>query len=324
MGARMASEWFAHRSIKTTECPRHGAYLFPRSQWIKNLAAYATFRGHLPGFLVLTGPIGPCYDGLRDARERWWGAVDADTSSVTPRDSKETTRRRMLTLMGAGGAAALATLVSSKDAQAGHDGTNVMHLAEVNSAPGGGRTDLKANTNDFALSIDNTDTGETSGGLYVTGQGGKPVIEADVLGGGEGVGVAVQGVSGGGETFGEGPATGVEGISGSGQGVHGHSESGEGGFFSTNSGFALATDGKSRFSTAGTAVLPAGANSVFVANSDVTADSHISVTLTDDPGQRTIRWVERDPGTGFTLHMTSAPPPHRRLTGFTYLIVEPE
>ncbi len=50
---------------------------------------------------------------------------------------------------------------------------------------------------------------------------------------------------------------------------------------------------------------------------------HITVILTGYPGPRQLHWVERNPGTGFTVHLTSAPPPQRPETNFTYLIVEP-
>ncbi len=85
-------------------------------------------------------------------------------------------------------------------------------------------------------------------------------------------------------------------------------------------GVALAVVGKAIFTTAGAEVVPAKADAVAVPNSAVTADSHITVTLTDDPGRASVAWVERDPGTGFTVHMSSRP---RSAVPFTYLIVEP-
>jgi hypothetical protein len=68
----------------------------------------------------------------------------------------------------------------------------------------------------------------------------------------------------------------------------------------------------------------------------VTANSHITVTLTGNPGTPdssqanpnarpptvpiAVQWAERDAGTGFTLHLTS---PTVNAVNFTYLIAEP-
>ena len=88
-------------------------------------------------------------------------------------------------------------------------------------------------------------------------------------------------------------------------------------------GLALEVIGKARFSTAGAGMLPQGQVSVFVAQSAVTDSSHITVTPTGDPGNRQVRWVDRDPGVGFTVHFSSSPPSQRPETPFTYLVVEP-
>ncbi len=157
-----------------------------------------------------------------------------------------------------------------------------------------------------------------------------------------------------------GAGLGVSGMSGSGDGVGGGSESGAGGTFSSQSGIgvigrsesntgvagvspgenpgvwaesatgegpwepdgglALAVVGKARFSTAGVEVVPAKVNAVAVSNSAVTAVSHITVTFTGDPGRASVVWVERQPGIGFTVHLSGRP---RSAVPFTYLIVEP-
>jgi hypothetical protein len=57
-----------------------------------------------------------------------------------------------------------------------------------------------------------------------------------------------------------------------------------------------------------------------VSNPAVTAESHITVTLTANPGTSTrIHWVARHAGS-FTVHLTQAV---SSATSFTYLIVEP-
>jgi hypothetical protein len=91
---------------------------------------------------------------------------------------------------------------------------------------------------------------------------------------------------------------------------------------------ALQVEGKAKFSTAAASTIPAGQDSASVSNSLVTAQSHVTVTLTGDPGQASsspgtkpvVVWVERRPGTGFVVHLSR---PVRFATPFTYLIVEP-
>lgn len=165
---------------------------------------------------------------------------------------------------------------------------------------------------EFALGVDNVLVGQGAGGMLAISRGGKPAIEGDALPNEFSPGVGVQGVSGSDQTFGDGPGIGVQGISGTGVGVEAISEN----------GLALNVAGKAAFSTAGAGTVPQGQNSVFVANSAVTADSHISVTLVGNPGNREVRWVARSPGSGFTVNVTPAPPNQRPATPFTYLIVE--
>jgi hypothetical protein len=126
------------------------------------------------------------------------------------------------------------------------------------------------------------------------------------------------GVSGVSET-----ATGVDGRSDSGIGLAGESTSGVGLHGASSTGLALDVLGKARFSTAGSASVAAGQNTAVVANPAATASSHISVTLVGDPGPRQLRWVQRSPGVGFTVHFVGGPPGQRPLVPFTYLIVEP-
>jgi hypothetical protein len=166
---------------------------------------------------------------------------------------------------------------------------------------------------DFSLGVDNENTGLSGGGIYAISRGGKPAVEGDAFESGFSPGVGVQGVSGGNETFGQGPGVGVQGISGTGIGVQAIS----------SDGMALDVVGKARFSTAGSASVAAGQNTAVVANSAATASSHVSVTLVGDPGPRQLRWVQRSPGVGFTVHFSGGPPGQRPQVPFTYLIVEP-
>lgn len=127
-----------------------------------------------------------------------------------------------------------------------------------------------------------------------------------------------------------GPGNGVSGISPNGNGVLGRAlAAGVGVKAEAGSAAAAAlhVEGRSKFSTAGPGTIPAGQDSAFVGNPFVTSSSHITVTLTADPGQASstpgtkpvVVWVERQPGTGFVVHLTR---PVRSPTPFTYLIVE--
>jgi hypothetical protein len=190
--------------------------------------------------------------------------VGADVSGESSRASEDTSRRGLLTVMGAGGVAALATLVSSKEAQAGHDTTNVFHLGEVNTNPSnptrlnaaageGAALEISGNPDGAGLIVNAgqsvfNGTGEAAT-LFVTA--GGPDVPAIVVGGGEtsggqieaqrgdlDEGVCITGVSGM-DPPGGGPGTGVQGLSGTGKGVHGQSDSGSGVFGVSNSGIGV-------------------------------------------------------------------------------------
>lgn len=110
------------------------------------------------------------------------------------------------------------------------------------------------------------------------------------------------------ENFGSRP--GVRGVSGSGPGVQALSLFGP----------ALDVLGAAPFATAGAGVIAAHQKEAAVANPAVTAQSHVTVTLTDDPGGGAVEWVERQAGVGFVVHLTRKV---KGETGFTYLVVEP-
>jgi len=150
------------------------------------------------------------------------------------------------------------------------------------------------------------------------------VTGTGVLGVNNGSGPGVKGTSGGTGVRGEG-GVGVSGTTSTGVGVLGEAGNGVGVYASSSDFIALYVQGPATFSTAGSGVIPAVQDSVFVANTAVTAQSHVSATLTGSPGTfntgtPVIVWVERQPGTGFVLHLSRRVGP---ATPFTYLIVEP-
>jgi hypothetical protein len=258
-----------------------------------------------------------------------------------------TSRRRALALLGAGGAAGLATLLSGGEARAGHDGSNVFHLGVDNSNPPGTSTSLSGSgptTLGGPATLELFGGLNVAGGSFLTSNAGHTlrILRGDpddsdsaliVSTAGEGPAVeaigALNGLSGvssneanadGGPT---GSGIGVGGGSGSGVGTQGISKTGFGVQAHSPDGFALLVQGTAALSTVGSAVVPRGDNSVFVSNPAVSADSHVSVTVASDPGERHVSWVERDPGSGFEVHMSEAPRRKRPETSLTYLIVDP-
>jgi hypothetical protein len=85
-------------------------------------------------------------------------------------------------------------------------------------------------------------------------------------------------------------------------------------------GTALDVRGKARFSTCGSGAVAVDADAATVPNPAATAASHITVTLTGDPGKAMVQWVERLAGVGFTVHLSDKA---KQSVPFTYLIVEP-
>ena len=83
----------------------------------------------------------------------------------------------------------------------------------------------------------------------------------------------------------------------------------------------LQVDGRSKFSTVGSGAVLAGTNSATILNTNVTAGSHISVTLTGDPGNTAaVVRVTRAAGVSFTVRLSGNVAVD---TPFTYFIVEP-
>jgi hypothetical protein len=175
-------------------------------------------------------------------------------------------------------------------------------------------------------------------GVHGTGVIGRVTLTGDgvvgLSGDQGGTGVTGRHTSGG---------PGVKGTSVSGIGVLGTvsnglaavegDNSGSGpGVKATNSGtgYALQVVGTVQFQgVAGSGIVSDGSDSATVSNGHVTANSVISVTLMGAPGTGhgkgphanvVLQWVERQPGSGFTVHLTDAAAAD---VPFTYLIVEP-
>jgi hypothetical protein len=130
---------------------------------------------------------------------------------------------------------------------------------------------------------------------------------------------------------------GVEGQSIQGVGVEGTSHHGVGVAAGSLDGIAfdgfapagiaaLRLGGKVRLSTVSHGTIPAGSDSVTVPHGHVTADSHISITFTSDPGNASVSWISRvaagplGVGGSFTVHLDRR---IRNDTTFTYSILEP-
>ena len=214
---------------------------------------------------------------------------------------------------------------------------------ETNQAGRAGVIGANASTSFSAVGVEGSVDGSGRGvlGTSATGRGVHGHSDGDgagvmgditsttgsgVLGVNNGSGPGVKGTSGGGQGVrGEG-AVGVSGSTTSGAGVMGEADDGIAVYaLASAPGIALWVQGQANFSTAGSGVIPASQDSAFVSNPAVTVQSHITVTLTGNPGAfisgvPVLHWVERQPGSGFVVHMTRRVGP---ATPFTYLIVEP-
>ncbi len=181
-----------------------------------------------------------------------------------------------------------------------------------------------------ALGVTNLATGDGAHGILATAFGtDKPAVYGEGRGGGAGV----SGVSSSTEGFADGTGDGVSGTTGSGiavrgetpngVGVRGHSNTHIGVWASADTGAAaLHVSGRAVFETAGSGVVPAGSNDATVAASFVGPNSQVIVTLTGNPGNRQLRWIELNPGVGFIVHLSPAPPNGRPATPFVYLVVD--
>jgi len=108
--------------------------------------------------------------------------MSSDSSAASSMSSRETNRRRLLAFLGAGGLGALATLFTRQEARAGHDGTNVMHIGEVNTAAAGRSTELRADVDQDAIHVRNFNAGPNSGALGARCDDGIGVIASSERG----------------------------------------------------------------------------------------------------------------------------------------------
>ncbi|HUH16245.1 MAG TPA: hypothetical protein VML35_10205 [Gaiellaceae bacterium] len=167
--------------------------------------------------------------------------------------------------------AAFATFFTRDAAQAGHDGTNVLHLGEANNAPAGsfaGTTILNANAESFALDIKNAE-----GGVSATSSGSQPAFQGHAIASGRAGVEGISHLSAAPEDFGMGHGTGVDGTSGTGVGVagrskagvgvQGSSDAGTGGHFESGSGQALSVFGRASVTAS---VAAADGDTLFVEN----------------------------------------------------------
>jgi hypothetical protein len=221
-----------------------------------------------------------------------------------------------------------------------------------NANVGNSKTSLTTNVEDPALFVENTGGGTNSAihVRYVNPQAGGPAIvaEGNVIGllaaaahkdgnaiigatsATSGTATGVQGVTEG--FFPQEPRVlcGVHGFANTGTGVRGDSQSGFGVSAASPQGIALKVEGKSAFATAGNGVIQAGMSHITVPEVHVTAQSHITVTLTGNPRSHSISclwcraaavdWIERLAGVGFVIHLSRK---FANKTPFSYLIVEP-
>ena len=210
---------------------------------------------------------------------------------------------------------------------------------------GSSKTSLTASVFDPVLFVENTGTG-TNSALFVKydnpSAGGPAIaVQANVSGlhtvipfkdgdsiigealATSGTATGVLGVTETSSIYSQNPRVlcGVHGFANTGTGVRGDSISGFGVSAASPNGIALRVEGKAAFATAGNGAIGGGLSHIAVPETHVTPESHITVTLTSDPGhEATVHWVERNPGVGFVIHFSKK---LAKKTSFSYLIIEP-
>jgi len=233
--------------------------------------------------------------------------------------SEQSTRRRILGLGAAALGGAGAMLLGQGQARASHLPTQVSAFSD-NFEP--------------AVDASNSDSGPAVGGTSQSGNGIEGNANSNIAAGVHGfnadIGYNAHGVKGvvapGSHGIGVGgQAVNGIGVSGTSQEYLGVSAGSLHGIafqaFAPGAQAAIRVFGHARFSTVGSSTVPDGADAVFVPFVFVTDRSHIMAALTSDPNSKAaIQWIERAPGSGFTVHLTMQA---RRATTFSYFIVQP-
>jgi hypothetical protein len=214
-----------------------------------------------------------------------------------------------------------------------------------NANTGTSKTSLTTNVGDDAVFVENTGigTGCAIYAKYVNPQAGGPAIVAEgnvaglsasakhvnadaIIGEAlatSGTATGVKGFTEGASIYSQDPRVlcGVHGFANTGTGVRGDSVSGFGVSAASQQGIALNVEGKATFATAGNGVVSAGLSDITVPETHATSASHITVTLTGNPGnQAAVEWIERTAGVGFKIHFSKK---LANNTSFSYFIVEP-
>jgi len=224
-------------------------------------------------------------------------------------------RRRVLGLAVASAGAVGAAMVGGTQARANHLSTQLNAFSDnwepaVNAINSDGGPAVAGKSGSGWGVVGDTDSNAYAG---VEGHNANTGFNAAGVRGtsaGNGMGVNGQSVSG----------TGVNGTSENGIGVSARSLNGIALDASAPNGDAIRVNGKARFSHLAFNTVPADQHTVFVPHFAVTATTHITVTLTSDPGGASVQWVERLPGSGFRVHLTKAV---RTPTTFSYFMAYP-
>jgi hypothetical protein len=251
--------------------------------------------------------------------------VDRDHEAMEGEPSKQKTRRHLLKVGAAAAGAALTGVLASRQSASAQTG--------VTAASSDSSAAILGTNSDGGPGVEGDNTGSLlgNGGPGVKGVGNSTGVEGSGVNGG--TGVYAHSDTGGGVVALSRSANAVFAVASEGDfGFGGLPQAGVLGA-TTNPGFigvialhgaagtGLQVIGKASFSTVGSGTFAPGANSAAVTNANVSDRSHVTVTLTEDPGNAAaVSWVERQPGTGFIVHATKRVP---NATPFSFFIVEP-
>lgn len=229
----------------------------------------------------------------------------------------ERTARRRLFALGAAGLGVVAGLGLRSNSAAAAHGSPVLGVSSDPAVAG-----VQGDHHTSGRGVQGTS--ESGIGVFGFTSEGDTAVQGrnvNLAEGSRGVfGLGKNGVFGAAVHEGGGTGTGVEGTSLNGLGVLGLSVNGIGVKAFSENGTALEVIGKARFSTINDWVVAAKASAAVVPQAQVTGNSHITIALTSDPGNdAVVQWIERDPGVGFTVHLSRAV---KDATNFTYFVAE--